>query len=56
VRSLSQDGNAVVTIVLPEFIVKKWWHNLLHNQTALTLKRMFVAEPNVVVTSVPYRL
>jgi amino acid transporter len=56
VRNLSADGRAVVTIVLPEFIVKKWWHNLLHNQTALTLKRMFVAEPNVVVTSVPYRL
>jgi len=56
VRSLSNDGRAVVTIVLPEFLVKKWWHNLLHNQTAFTLKRMFVAEPNVVVTSVPYRL
>ncbi len=56
VRGLSRDGQALVTIVLPEFIVKKWWHNLLHNQTALTLKRMFVAEPNVVVTSVPYRL
>jgi hypothetical protein len=56
VRRLSGGGHALVTIVLPEFIVKKWWHNLLHNQTALTLKRMFVAEPNVVVTSVPYRL
>jgi amino acid transporter len=56
VRRLSGDGEAIVTIVLPEFIVKKWWHNALHNQTALTLKRMFIAEPNVVVTSVPYRL
>jgi amino acid transporter len=56
VRRLTADGETVVTVVLPEFIVGKWWHNLLHNQTALALKRMFLAEPSVVVTSVPYRL
>ncbi len=56
VRRLSGEGDTIVTIVLPEFIVRKWWHNALHNQTALTLKRVFVAEPNVIVTSVPYRL
>ncbi len=55
VRSLTASG-ALVTIVLPEFLVRRWWHNALHNQTALSLKRIFVAEPNVVVTSVPYRL
>ena len=45
-----------VTIVMPEFVVKKWWHRFLHNQTALTLKGTFLFEPSVVVSAVPYRL
>lgn len=56
IRRHTADGRTIVTVVMPEFIVKKWWHNLLHNQTALTLKRAFLSEPGVVVTSVPYRL
>ncbi len=27
-----------VTVVLPEFVPAKWWHHLLHNQTAWGLK------------------
>jgi amino acid transporter len=45
-----------VTIVIPEFVVQKNWHALMHNQTALTLKGTFLFEPSVVVSSVPYRL
>ena len=56
IRSHTGDGHTLVSVVLPEFIVKKWWHNALHNQTALLLKRAFLSEPGVVVTSVPYRL
>ncbi|HVE91040.1 MAG TPA: APC family permease [Actinomycetota bacterium] len=56
VRSLVADGRTIVTVVLPEFIVKKWWHGILHNQNAIELKRMFLYEPNVVVTSVTTRL
>lgn len=56
VRGHTADGKTIVSIVLPEFIVKKWWHNALHNQTPLMLKRTFLSEPGVVVTSVPYRL
>lgn len=25
----------IVTVVLPEFVPRKWWHKLLHNQTGL---------------------
>lgn len=28
----------VITVVLPEFVPRKWWHHLLHNQSALMLK------------------
>ncbi len=33
-----QEEGDYVTIVMPEFIPAKWWHHLLHNETAWTLK------------------
>jgi hypothetical protein len=45
-----------ITLVIPEFVVCKRWHNLLHNHTPLLLKRTFLFEPSVVVAAVPYRL
>ena len=30
--------NDVITVLLPEFVVRHWWGNILHNQTALLLK------------------
>jgi amino acid transporter len=46
----------VVTIVLPEFIPRRWWQNLLHNQTALLIKTALLFRKNVIVTDVPYHL
>ncbi len=45
-----------LTILLPEFVPAKWWHNLLHNQTSLLLKGVLLFRPGIVVTSVPYHL
>ena len=53
---LDEHPKTFVTLVIPEFVVRKWWHRLLHNQTALTLKGTFLFEPSVVVSAVPYRL
>jgi len=53
---LEERPRTFVTIVIPEFVVRKRWHNLMHNQTALTLKGAFLFEPSVVVSSVPYAL
>ena len=53
---LDADPHTYVTIVIPEFVVRKWWHNLLHNHTSLVLKQAFLFEPSVVVSAVPYRL
>ncbi len=51
------DGvNKVVTIVIPEFIVRKRRHQILHGQTALIVKRRMLFESGVVVVSVPYHL
>ncbi len=49
-------GDDTVTIVIPEFVVGKWWENILHNQSALFLKGKLLFRTGTVVTSVPYHL
>lgn len=46
----------VVTVVIPEFVTKRWWHQLLHNQTSLFLKAALLFKPHIIVTSVPHHL
>jgi amino acid transporter len=48
--------NDVITVVLPEFVPAKWWHHLLHNQTAFLIKGALLFRKNRIVASVPYRL
>lgn len=52
---------AVITVVLPEFVPRHWWDNLLHNQTALALKLALLYRGrrkgrHRVVADVPYYL
>ena len=54
IRGASPD--TVVTVIVPEFVVSKWYHQFLHNQTALGIKAALIFEPGVVLTSVPYHL
>ena len=54
---LNPDGiNRVVTVVIPEFVVSKKRHQILHGQTALIVKRHLLFEPGVVTVSIPYHL
>jgi amino acid transporter len=46
----------VVTVFVPEYVVGRWWENLLHNQSALRIKGRLLFEPGVMVTSVPWQL
>jgi len=46
----------IVTIVVPEFVPKKWWQHLLHNQSSLLLKGALLFREGVIVTNVPYHL
>ncbi len=46
----------VVTIVLPQFVPAKWWHHLLHNQTAWLIHLAFLFRREVMVTHVPFHL
>ncbi|MCC7493991.1 MAG: APC family permease [Fimbriimonadaceae bacterium] len=48
--------NEVITVVVPQFVPHRWWHNLLHAQTALWLRQALLHEAGVVVTDVPYQV
>ena len=56
VRRFTSKPGTLVMVVLPELIVSQSWHFLLHNQNALFVKRLFLFEPNVILSSVPYVL
>ena len=46
----------LVTVFVPEYVVGRWWEELLHNQSALRLKVRLRLLGGVMVTSVPYLL
>ena len=48
--------NERLTIVVPQFIPKHWWHNLLHTQTAFWLRFVLLNKRGVIITEVPYQV
>ena len=57
IRALRRESERdVVTVFIPEYVVGRWWENLLHNQSALRLKARLLFMPGVMVTSVPWQL
>jgi amino acid transporter len=50
------DGKQTVMVMLPQFVARKWWHRLLHNQSAKRIRSKLQAEKDIVVTIVPYHL
>lgn len=51
-----QTKGAPITILMPQFIVKKWWHTLLHNQTAIVLRFFLILKKDIVIATLPYHL
>ncbi|WP_329065788.1 APC family permease [Amycolatopsis sp. NBC_01480] len=45
-----------VCVYIPEYVVGRWWENLLHNQSSLRLKGRLLFEPGIMVVSVPWQL
>lgn len=54
VRRFTERPDTLVMVVIPELVVSKWRHMLLHNQNAWFVKRLMLFEPQVVLASVPY--
>ncbi len=53
VRELGPNPSDAVGVVIPEFVVSRWWQQILHNQSAFMIKVALLFEPNVVVIDVP---
>ncbi|HEX9822533.1 MAG TPA: APC family permease [Methylomirabilota bacterium] len=52
----ARGDDQMVTVVLPEFLPRRWWQHALHNQTALLVKGALLYRKNTVVADVPYLL
>jgi amino acid transporter len=48
--------DTTLTVVVPETVVKHWWHQLLHSAAPQRLRKALRALPGVVVTSVPIHI
>jgi hypothetical protein len=46
----------MITVILPQFSVKRWWHNVLHNQTRLFVERELLKHKHIVVAIMPLQL
>lgn len=60
-RDMQEPERGLAVVVLPEFVPARWWHELLHNQTARAIKRALlyrrgVTGKNRVIIDVPYHL
>ncbi|MBW4522799.1 MAG: APC family permease [Scytolyngbya sp. HA4215-MV1] len=52
----AQHPGVFSTIIIPAFVTRHWWENLLHNQTTLFLKAILRTKKSRVVTTVRYYL
>jgi amino acid transporter len=48
--------NETITIVVPQFVPKHWYHNLLHTNAAFMLRMALLFKPGIVITDVPYQV
>jgi amino acid transporter len=57
VRSIRRESpRDIVVVFVPEYVVGRWWEQVLHNQSALRLRTRLHYTPGVVVASVPWQL
>lgn len=54
VENKAYESNYGVTVLIPQFIPKKGWHNILHNQSSLLIRSILLYRKDVIITTVPY--
>jgi hypothetical protein len=47
--------NEIITIVVPQFVSRRWYSSLLHTNTAFWLRGP-IFKPGIVITDVPYQV
>jgi amino acid transporter len=48
--------NETITIIVPQFVPSRWWHNFLHNQTAIMLRLALLFRRGIVIADVPFHV
>lgn len=56
IEHIANESNSQITVVIPQFIPKKGWHNILHNQSGLFIRSSLLFRRNVAITTVPFHL
>lgn len=51
-----REPNELLTVIVPQFVPKHWYENLLHNQTALMLRFALMFKTGLVLVEVPYQV
>ncbi len=54
--SAQRQPNETITIIVPQFVPRRWWNNLLHTHTATFLRLALLFKPGIVITDVPYQV
>ncbi|MED3655491.1 APC family permease [Heyndrickxia sporothermodurans] len=55
VQAKAIKNHYMVTVLVPQFIPKKRWHNILHNQSALLIRARLLWRKDIVVATLPYK-
>ncbi|HEX2985598.1 MAG TPA: APC family permease [Caproiciproducens sp.] len=53
-RLAELEKHEMLTVVLPQFVIPKVWHYLLHNQTSFRLRSALLKRRDIAVISIPY--
>lgn len=54
VEHKAKESNFRVTVLIPQFMTKKRWHNMLHNQSSLLIRTFLLHRRDLIVATVPY--
>ncbi|MFT9003849.1 MAG: APC family permease [Liquorilactobacillus hordei] len=52
----SAEKNYSMTVLVPQFVPRKPWQNILHNQTSLRLRAVLNSRENIIVSTYSYHL
>jgi hypothetical protein len=46
----------MITVIVPQFTVRRWWHRILHNQTRVFIESELLKHKHIVVAVMPLQL
>ncbi|MEC1375156.1 APC family permease [Heyndrickxia sp. FSL K6-6286] len=55
IQAKATEKHYMVTVLVPQFIPKKRWHTILHNQSALLIRARLLWQKDIVVSTLPYK-